>query len=200
MDVKWLPQLRPATKQDAVQLAVLMDIASHGLVSWYWSTLVSVGQSPLEIGRDRLQGRHDLSSHFSHWTIAEIEGEIVGAFAGYVIPNPYNPGDVKDLPKVYAPILELESLAAGYWYLMSLSVYPEFRRKGIGSSLLQAAILQAKGYPVNHMTLTVSSANKEALALYSQIGFNEMARRNYVAFPGSREVGEWILLSKELNS
>jgi ribosomal protein S18 acetylase RimI-like enzyme len=177
-----------------------MDIASHGLVSWYWSTLALAGQSPLEIGRGRLQGRHDLPSHYSHWTIAENEGEIVGAFAGYVIPDPYSPGDAKELPKVYAPLLELESLAAGCWYLMSLSVYPEFRHRGIGSSLLQAAILQAQGYPVSRMALTVNSANKEALALYLQTGFSEMARRQYIAFPGSPDSGEWILLSKELIS
>ena len=198
--MKILPQLRPATRQDAVQLAVLMDIASHGLVSWYWSTLAAAGQSPLEIGRGRLQCRHDLPSHFSNWTIAESEGEIVGAFAGYVVPDPYNPGDAKELPEVYAPLLELKSLSVGCWYLMSLSVYSEFRHRGIGAFLLQAAILQAQGYPVSRMALTVSSENKGALSLYMRSGFSEVARRRYIAFPGSSECGDWILLTKELTS
>ena len=50
-----MPQLRPAKGKTQSNLAVLMDIASHGLVSWYWSTLAAAGQSPMEIGRGRLQ-------------------------------------------------------------------------------------------------------------------------------------------------
>ena len=34
---------------------------------------------------------------FRDWTVAENEGEIVGAFAGYVVPDPYNPGDVNGI-------------------------------------------------------------------------------------------------------
>jgi GNAT superfamily N-acetyltransferase len=195
-----LPLLRPANKQDAVQLAVLMDIASRGLVSWVWSTLTSAGQSSLEIGRGRIRSRQDLPSHFSRWTIAENEEEIIGAFAGYVVPDPYDPGDVSELPDVYAPLLELESLAAGCWFLMALSVYPEFRHRGIGSFMLQAAITQAQKCAANRMALTVSSANKTALALYLRAGFYEAARRRYIGFPGSSDSGDWILLTKELSS
>lgn len=195
-----MPLLRPAKEHDAVHLAVLMDSASRGLVSWYWSTLASAGQSPAEIGRARIQTRHDLPSHFSRWMVAENDGEIVGAFAGYVISDPYNPGDVNELPEVYAPLLELESLAAGCWFLMSLSVYPEFRHRGIGSSLLQAAISQAQDYPASCMALTVSSENRDALALYLRSGFGEAARRRCVAIPGWSENGDWILLTKNLSS
>jgi ribosomal protein S18 acetylase RimI-like enzyme len=199
-DMKSMPSLRPAKEHEAVHLAVLMDIASRGLVSWYWSTLAPAGEPPMEIGRARIQTRNDLPSHFSRWTVAENEREIVGASAGYMIPDPYNPGDVNELPEVYAPLLELETQAAGCWFLMSLSVYPEFRHRGIGSCLLRAAISQAQDYPASRMALTVSSENSDALALYVRSGFSEAARRRYIAFPGSSERGDWILLTKELFS
>jgi ribosomal protein S18 acetylase RimI-like enzyme len=198
--MKSMPLLRPAKEHEAVHLAVLMDIASRGLVSWYWSTLASAGQPSMEIGRARIQTRNDLPSHFSRWVVAENERGIVGAFAGYMLPDPYNPGDVNELPEVYAPLLELESLAAGSWFLMSLSVYPEFRHRGIGSSLLQAAISQAQDYSASRMALTVSSENRDALALYFRSGFREVARRRNIAFPGSSESGEWILLTMDLSS
>ncbi len=195
-----MPLLRPAKEHEAVHLAVLMDIASRGLVSWYWSTLASAGQGPMEIGRARIRTRNDLPSHFSRWMVAESEREIVGAFAGYMVPEPYNPGDVNELPEVYAPLLELETLAAGCWFLMSLSVYPAFRHRGIGSSLLQAAISQAQDCPASRMALTVSSENRDAISLYLRSGFSEGARRRYIAFPGSSESGEWILLTRDLSS
>lgn len=199
-DVNRMRLLRPAREHDAVHLAVLMDIASRGLVSWYWSRLASAGQPTMEIGRTRIRTRIDLPSHFSRWIVAENEREIVGAFAGYMIPDPYNPSDVSELPEVYAPLLELETIAAGCWFLTSLSVYPEFRHRGIGSSLLQAAISQARDYPAHRMALTVSSENRQALALYLRNGFTEAARRRYIAFPGSSESGDWILLARDLPS
>lgn len=192
------PVFRPARKEDAVQIAVLMDIASRGLVSWVWSTLAFVGQSPLEVGRTRIREMRDLPSHFSRWTILENEDGIFGAFAGYMILDPYDPGDVSELPDAYLPLLELESLAAGCWFLMALSVFPEFRRKGFGSAMLRAAEAEARNCEAMRMAVTVSSGNDGALALYLRTGFKELARRKRIQFPGSPESGDWILLLKDV--
>ena len=53
--------LRPATKQDAAQLAVPMDIASRGLVSWAWTAHASAGRLPLEVGRVRINDQEGTS-------------------------------------------------------------------------------------------------------------------------------------------
>jgi ribosomal protein S18 acetylase RimI-like enzyme len=188
--------LRPATREDAVDLAILMDMASRGLVSWVWSSIAAPGQSALEVGRERLRNRADLPSHYARWIIAESGGELAGGFAGYVVPDPYDPGDVSDLPDVYGPLLELEALAAGCWYLMAIAVYPEFRRQGLGSALLEAAMAAARESSVERIALTVSTVNENACRLYESGGFREIARRRAIAFPGSGDIGEWLLLSK----
>jgi ribosomal protein S18 acetylase RimI-like enzyme len=188
--------LRPATRKDAVDLAILMDMASRGLLNWFWSTLAELGQSALEVGRDRILNRSDVPSHYSRWCVAEQDGVIAGGYAGYVVPEPYDPGDVSDLPDVYAPLLELEALAAGSWFLIAIAVYPEFRKTGLGSTLLNSAIEAGKGAGAERISLTVSTANEAALMLYTRYQFSEIARRDAVCFPASGAIGEWLLLER----
>jgi ribosomal protein S18 acetylase RimI-like enzyme len=189
--------LRPATREDAVDLAILMDMASGGLVSWLWSTIAEPGQSALEVGRARLRNRQDLPSHFSRWNVAEANGEIAGGFAGYVVPDPYDAGDVSDLPHVYAPLLELEALAAGTWSLMAIAVYPDHRRQRLGSQLLEAAMEKARHAGAERISLTVSALNDKGCGLYERHGFHENSRRPAIGFPGSGEIGDWVLMSRK---
>jgi ribosomal protein S18 acetylase RimI-like enzyme len=188
--------LRPAMRENAVDLAILMDMASRGLVNWVWSRIAEPGQSALEVGRERLRDRADLPSHYQRWIVAECDGVVAGGFAGYVVPDPYDPGNVSDLPDVYGPLLELEAVAAGSWFLMAIAVYPEFRRQGLGSRLLEAATDAARQSGVGRASLTVSTANKIACRLYERHGFRESARRRAIGFPGSGEIGDWLLLSR----
>lgn len=188
--------LRPATREDAVDLAILMDMASRGLVSWLWSTIAEPGQSALEVGRGRLRNRADLPSHYQRWIVAVCEGEIAGGFAGYVVPDPYDAGDISDLPDVYGPLLELEALAAGSWFLMAIAVYPDFRRQGLGSRLLEEVIATARQSSAERASLTVSTVNDAASRLYERHGFRESARRRAIGFPGSGDIGDWMLLSR----
>jgi GNAT superfamily N-acetyltransferase len=192
-------RLRPATRDDATQLVALIDIASRGLLTWVWTQMTVPGQSALEVGRSRIRDREDLPSHFSKWIILENFTDIIGGVAGYAIPAPYNPGDMTGLPSLYAPMLELEALAAGTWYLMALAVFPEFRRKGHATTMLDFAERKAMEEGYSRMTIMVNSSNIDALRLYRRRGFREVATRPYIPFPGSHDIGEWILLEKPLH-
>ena len=188
--------LRPAKMADASQLALLMDIASQGLVSGVWNALAGPDQSPLELGRTRIRESRELPSHFSRWTVFEHQKEICGAYAGYVIADPYDPGDISALPEEYAPLLELEALAKGCWFLMALAVFSEHRRKGIGTLLLQHAYSQAHNSGVS-MALTVSNENQVAKNMYLDAGFKESTRRKRLPITSLGQQNEWILLVKE---
>lgn len=171
---------RPAKKADAPQLAVLLDIASQGLLSHVWASLTTTGQSPLGLGAQRIALRSELPSHFSRWTIFEEESVICGAYAGYVIPDPYDPGDVSELPPAFKPLLELEALATGCWFLTALAVLPDYRHRGIGLQLLESAKSQALKSEAA-MALTVSNQNHVAKKMYLTSGFREVARRKRIA-------------------
>jgi len=192
------PNFRPARPSDAAHLVVLIDSASRGLVAWLWTTLRSPGQSILEVGRTRILSNTDSPSHYANWTIAEIEGEIAGALTGYWNPEHRDAEEPSDLPAAFRPYLELEAMAAGTWYLMVVSVFPEYRGLGCGTALLGKAQELAHESGANRMSLIVESANVGALKLYHRFGFVEWARRPFVPFPGSCDEGDWILLRKDI--
>lgn len=194
------PTFRPARQSDACELAVLLDSASRGLVAWLWTTLRSPGQSILEVGRHRIRNNTKSPSHFTKWTVAEMNGEIAGGLTGFVIPAPDDPRDVSDLPDAYRPHLELEALAVGTWYLLVVSVFPEHRGRGLGTALLAEAEKVARQNGARQMSLLVESANAEALKLYLRCGFEERARRPFISFPGSTDEGDWVLMIKDIRT
>jgi ribosomal protein S18 acetylase RimI-like enzyme len=179
-------------------LAALLDSASRGLVLWLWSTLAVPGQSAIEVGRERIKLIEDSPSHFSKWTIAALDGEIAGAFAAYPLTDPYQAKDASELPAVYQPMLELEAQAVGSWYIMTLSVFPEFRNKGLGTAMLERVQYVAKRSGHRQLSIMLVSSNSAALRLYDRFGFREAHRRRYVPFPGSPDEGYWLLLTKDI--
>jgi ribosomal protein S18 acetylase RimI-like enzyme len=191
-------RFRQAQESDALDLACLIDSASRGLVLWFWSTLREPGQSTIEVGRHRIRTLSASPLYYGAFTVAEINGAIAGALTGRLIPVPYERGDSADLAEIFAPLLELEAVAAGTWYLTIVSVYPEFRGKGVGSALLNKAEGIARLTGAAQMSLVVEDANVAALRLYLRYGFDEWTRRPYLPFPGSTDEGDWVLLKKEI--
>jgi RimJ/RimL family protein N-acetyltransferase len=57
-------------------------------------------------------------------------------------------------------------------FIRSMYVAPDFRERGIGSKLLQAALDQATAWPeIEQLTLAVTATNTAAVALYERFGF-----------------------------
>lgn len=191
---KW--NYREAVASDASDLTVLIDIASRGLLLWLWQQMVKDGQSALEFGRERIIGRQDLPAHFKKWRVATENNHVAGAMAGYVVPSPYDPGDIEGLPGLYKPLLELEAMAAGTWHLMALAVYPAHRNIGLGTQLLRRAEFSAASAGCSKISIIANSENEGACRLYRSNGYSLQEKRPYVPFPNSADRGEWFLFEK----
>lgn len=78
-------------------------------------------------------------------------------------------------------------------HLLNLSVANSHQKQGLGRLLLEHMIKVAKTHKAAHLFLEVRPSNVSAIALYENIGFNEMAvRRGYypadpTQFKGGRE-------------
>ena len=73
---------------------------------------------------------------------------------------------------------------AGELHINNVAVRPEFRRRGIGETLLSRVIEEARRRNANAAFLEVRSANHAAQALYEKCGFRAIARRaNYYSEP-----------------
>jgi [ribosomal protein S18]-alanine N-acetyltransferase len=72
--------------------------------------------------------------------------------------------------------------------LLNLSVAKMYQKQGWGRILLEHMIEKSKHYKATNMFLEVRTSNISAIALYENMGFNEMAiRRKYYPAQSGRE-------------
>lgn len=190
--------LRPATPDDATILATLIDMAAEGIAWHLWSQSAAPGQSPLEIGIQR--ARRD-SGGFS-WrnaTLAERDGQTLGMLLGYPLDDPYDTGDLNALPDYVRPLVELEALAPGSWYVNGLAVLPEGRGQGIGQRLLEHARSLARAGGRRSLSIIVSAANTGAHRLYARMGYRDAARRPAPHIPGLHAHEAWVLMTRPVD-
>jgi ribosomal protein S18 acetylase RimI-like enzyme len=190
--------VRPATKADASDIALLVNIATHGGPAQRWATDERAGDAydPAEVGRLSVLGEEAPFS-WRNATMAEADGETVGMLMGYREPDEAQalPGD---LPPFLRPIYELEAEAAGCWYIAMLGVHLNWRGKGVGSRLLEVAEEKGAATAARGLALICEDVNAGARRLYARRGFTVRSQRKMVRFPGGGPQGEdWLLMLKD---
>ncbi|OBZ94011.1 acetyltransferase [Pararhizobium polonicum] len=187
-------RLRAAQRRDAAELAILVDIASHGFATWLWHGAVMRGvkDTALEQGRSRMM-MDDEPGAWKDATCAEWDGEMAGVSIGYDLED-----SVRDMVAphpVIKPLLDLQVQVIGSRFIDSLGVYRHHRGKGIGRALLAHEIDKAQGRQVSLIT---ESHNQTALALYAASGFAEQARLPAVPLFEDSKRHEWVLLARTM--
>jgi ribosomal protein S18 acetylase RimI-like enzyme len=185
--------LRPAVREDAAELAILVDIASHGFASWLWLSELGNdgGDTPMELGR-RKMGRDEGHGSWGDAIIAEAYGEIAGAAIGYRLGEGVH--DIQPDRPALEPVVDLQKMVVGSWFIGTLGVYSHMRGIGIGNRILDDQIERAGDLSV---TLVTASYNEAALALYRKNGFSEKARADAVSFFDGSRKHEWVLLTRD---
>ena len=78
--------------------------------------------------------------------------------------------------------------------MMNIAVHPDYRRKGIARQLVTELVAALAKKGVHSLALEVRASNAPAIALYEQLGFQQVGRRpNYYRNP--RE--DALILRKE---
>lgn len=189
---------RPARKADASDIALLVNIATHGGVVNGWARDEGAAEThdPIEVGRLEIL-KDDSTFNWRNATMAESDGEVVGMLLGYREPD-----TARALPRDVAPFLrplyELEAAAAGSWFISMLGVYVHWRGKGVGSQLLEVAEIKRAQTEAQGLSLIVEDINAGARRLYERRGFAVRTSRPMVKFPGGGPGGEdWLLMVKD---
>lgn len=188
--------LRPARREDASHLVALIDIAGRGLPSFFWRQAAGPGQSVIEVGRQRAM-REEGGFSYRNARIAEADGVVVGMLLGYRQPDTMVLPDLADVPELIRPLIELEALAPGTWYLNAVAIYPEARGRGYGARLLAEADRIAAEEKARDVSLITEAANAGAQRLYERCGYRRLASRPFVAFDERMpQPNEWLLMVK----
>lgn len=190
--------IRPATRADASDIALLVNIAAHGGPAQGWAADEAAKDtySPIEVGRLRAL-RDEGAFTWRNATMAESDGEVVGMLLGYREPDAAEPTP-PNAATYFVPLFELEGEACGDWYINMLGVYHRWRGQGIGTKLLAVADAKRDETAAHGIALIVEDDNAGARRLYERNGFGIRATRPIVPFPGGGPGGKvWLLMVKD---
>lgn len=190
--------IREAKASDAGHLVRFINMAADDLPLHFWQKSVGAEGDPWAYGAERAARETGNFSYRNAW-LAEVDGEVAACLLGY--PAEDEPGPIDpDTPAIFVPLLELEALAPGSWYLNVLATYEPFRGKGLGSALLAYAEDVARRSGRRTISLIAEDTHLDALRLYTARGFREVARRPVVAGDWHVDAKEWILFTKSVGS
>ena len=187
-------EIRKARASDAPHLVRFINMAADNLPLHFWRKTVGPEGDPWALGEERAARESGNFSYRNAW-LAEVDGSVAACLLGYAAdpePAPIEP----DTPPLFVPLLELEAMAPGSWYLNVLATYEEFRGKGLGSALLVHAETIAAAAGHDTISLIAEDTHQDALRLYVAKGFREIARRPVVKEDWEVEASEWILFTK----
>lgn len=192
--------IRPATKADASEVALLVNIATHGGIGMGWrhDGRAEGTYDPIEVGRlDMLDESSGLN--WRNASMAESDGEVVGMLLGYPEPDVMPP--MPEIPESEAflrPIVDLEWQAGGKWFISMLAVHAPWRGKGIGGKLMTLAEQKREETKRQGLALLVEDGNAGARRLYERDGFSVAASRPMQRFPDGTQPGkDWLLMVKD---
>jgi ribosomal protein S18 acetylase RimI-like enzyme len=190
---------RPATPDDAAELAELVNFAGEGLPLYLWERIKAPGETAWEHGRRRAE-RETGGFSYRNAVIAEIGGKCAACLIGYPQPDEPEPIDYATMPPMFVPLQELENLAPGTWYVNVLAAYPEYRNLGFGTRLLGVAEDMARDNRKTGLSVIVSDANHGARRLYLRCGYREAGERLKVKEGLQNEGRSWVLLTKSITA
>jgi ribosomal protein S18 acetylase RimI-like enzyme len=191
--------LRAATLDDAKILADLINLASEGISYYLWSLDAAPDQDPWEIGRERAV-RETGGFSYRNAVLYEVEGLPVGMLLGYKLPDIIANDDLAGVPDFVVPLLELEALASGSWYINGLAVLPGYEGHGIASHLLALADEMAGNSGARETSLIVADENDRAHSLYEYKGYQQRASKPVISHAGAPHKGHWVLMVKSIMS
>lgn len=140
-----------------------------------------------------------LNSQYQFRPMTEADLDAIMEIEPHIYSHPWSRGNFSDsLVSGYSAWVLLDGTKIiGYAlmmmvldeaHLLNLSVAKDYQKQGLGRQLLEHMITIAKKHDAANMFLEVRPSNISAIALYENIGFNEMAvRRGYYPAHNGRE-------------
>ncbi|PMR68290.1 GNAT family N-acetyltransferase [Halomonas heilongjiangensis] len=189
--------IRKATPEDSSELAELMNLAGEGIPAYLWGEQVAPGEDVMEFGARRV-ARTEGGFSYTNAHVATIQGVIAGMLLSYRLPDPYEIGSLEAIPPVVRPLMQLEALVPGSWYVNAIATDSAYRGQGVGSRLMQLAEQLAADSGAEALSLIVAEDNIQARALYERLGYQRVARRAIIQFPCCPHAGDWVLMKKEV--
>ena len=188
-------RIRPATRNDALHVAAIVDIAGHGIDLDSWIRDSGEDHAVLEAARRAASADANSPYHFSKSWLVEVEGTVAGGLVGELLAT--NGDYAAEISPALMPLVTLETRLIGYWSILAIAIYAEFRGKGLAARLLSHAGDLASSSGATGLCLTVEDTNLPAISVYQKLGFATCDRLPWVAYGGRSGPREWVMMKRD---
>ena len=186
--------IRRARKEEAAQIAELFMLA------WPVEKILEANgltYEQLHESMTAIAAAEETIYSYENTIVAEVDCKVVGAMCAY---------DGADYQRLKQPIVDvlgadsgfaqLKETEAGEFYLDSVGVLPEYRGRGIASSLLEAQCERAASLGHKVAGLIVDVDKPQAEALYARLGFTYLDDKDFFGHTMKHMVRELDMTSK----
>ncbi|BCG91144.1 GNAT family N-acetyltransferase [Mesorhizobium sp. 131-2-1] len=188
-------RIRPASTNDALHVAAIVDIAGHGIELESWIRDSGDNHAALEAARRAASADANSPYHFSKAHLIEVDGAVAGGLVGEVLTG--NDDYAAEISPALMPLVTLETRLVGYWLILAIAVYPEYRGRGLARRLLAEAAELAVAAGAKGLCLTVEDNNLAAISVYDRLGFVTADRLPWVAYGGRSGPREWVMMRRD---
>ena len=183
--------LRPATRDDAENIARLANIAGEGFPCAIWESTAEGGKSAMAVGTEKAASDTGIFS-WTHATFAEVDGEVAGMAVSYLLANTPEVIDEQMHP-MYRPMIKLENEALETRYVSMLATFPQYRKTGVADALLH----NEESMPgPNGLSFITSDRNQAARQFLTARGYREAAVVPAIKINWDTPMKSWHLLRK----
>ncbi|MGA7932920.1 MAG: GNAT family N-acetyltransferase [Kovacikia sp.] len=185
--------VRPAIVEDVDWAAPLLFDTGPALFSYVFA---SPSEQACEILKQAFVYPHHAFS-YEHTQVIEVSGRPAGLSIGYsgtlkrqadekvqmvmarILP-------LRKLPKILVNLADLtrikQDVSTEEYYILGLSILPEFRRQGLASYLLHQAEIQAQAHTCPAICLDVTYTNLSAKSLFEQMNYRVICSKSTPRF------------------
>lgn len=189
-------RLRPAEPDDAAALAELILVAGGGVYEFQLEGLFG----DVALVDVLASGICGVAGNFSHRHMVVAEDAAAGgSVVGMAHAHPVE--WMRTLDRSFIPPDRLAHLAPfealqdwDSYFVSALAVVPAWRRRGLGTALLDALADKARAGGFPRLSLHVWADNASALAFYAKAGFVEAGRADVAPHPQLPHIGGSVLL------
>ena len=188
-------EIRRATADDIPHLARFQTEAYGGHNEILYDGLVP-GRSFESLVQRQFAQPNTTPFYENHW-VAMRDGQVAGGIHAFAM------GDVAKFPRDPLVPEERQAIAEeclchlpapDTYYVLALAVYPEFRGKGIASTLLSLGLKHAADEGFAECSLHVFAENVAAVALYKKHGFKVANHHPVTQHPLLYYSGDMLLM------
>jgi ribosomal protein S18 acetylase RimI-like enzyme len=188
--------IRQATTEDALHVAAIIDIAGHGIDLDLWLEQRDEDHSVLSAARRLVLEDTRLPYHYTNACMIEVGGKVAGGMVGGLTVEDDAPAQW--IPPYLVPLLALETRLPGFWSVVAVALYREFRGQGLAARLLDHAGKLANEAGARGLSIVVEDTNTPAIALYKQQGFAVHETMPWVAYGDRLGPKEWVMLTRRV--